>query len=366
MNKDEYYMRMVLELAKKGEGSTSPNPMVGAVLVKNGKILAKGYHKRAGLPHAEIEALRRAGNRARGATLYVNLEPCNHFGKTPPCTDRIIKEGLRRVVIGMCDPNPINDGRGIEKLRQSGITIKCGVLENESKKLNRVFKTYTTKKRPFVTLKVAQSLDGKIATSSGRSRWITNESSRDFIHDLRGRVDAVLVGVKTVIKDDPLLNSRIKKPKNQPIRIILDSKLRTPRKSRVLKDKSSRVIIATGEDLPKKRISEFRKIGVDVVSFKKKDNMVDLRSLLKYLADEGISHLLVEGGGTVIANFLNKELADEMLIFIAPKIIGGRDAVTSVEGRGIREVDQAVELKDMELKRFDKDILIKGYVCRDN
>lgn len=365
MNRDRFYMNIALNLARKGLGMTNPNPVVGAVLVKDGRVLAKGYHKRAGEPHAEIEAIRKAGKKAKGATLYVTLEPCDHFGKTPPCTDRIIKEGIKRVVIGMRDSNPINHGRGIAKLRRNSIDVRCGILAKEASRLNRVFTTYITQKRPFVTLKAAQSLDGKIAASSGDSRWITNEYSRRFVHRLRSRVDAVLVGVNTIIKDDPLLSSRIKSAKRQPVRIILDTSLKTPQGSRILKDRSARTIIATAKASAQK-ISKFKKRGVDVEVFKKNRYGVDLKSLLRFLARNEISHLLVEGGGSVIASFLKEGVADEILFFISPRVIGGRDAITSVEGDGVRAINQSVVLKNIEVKRFGEDILIKGDVHRNN
>lgn len=365
MSRDRFYMNIALDLARKGLGKTRPNPAVGALLVKNGRILAKGYHKRAGLPHAEIEALNSAGKAAKGATLYVTLEPCGHFGKTPPCTDRIIKEEVKRVVIAMRDPNPVNCGRGVEKLRKNSISVKCGVLEKEAALLNRVFTTYITQKRPFVTIKAAQSLDGKIATPSGDSKWITNERSRRFVHRLRSRVDAVLVGVNTVIKDDPLLNSRIRGAKRQPVRIILDSRLRTPRTSRILKDRSARTIIAT-TPAAAKRAGRFEDMGVEVGVFRKKRDGVDLKSLLAFLAGKEISHILVEGGGSVIAGFLKEGLADEMLFFISPRVIGGRNAVTSVEGEGAKSIKESVVLKNIEIKRFGEDVLIRGDVHRNN
>jgi diaminohydroxyphosphoribosylaminopyrimidine deaminase/5-amino-6-(5-phosphoribosylamino)uracil reductase len=365
MDRKKHYMQMALALAKRAEGRTSPNPLVGAVLVKNNRVLSRGYHKKAGLPHAEIEALDRAGRRARGATLYVNLEPCAHFGRTPPCVDRIIRDGVKKVIIGMRDPSPLNNGKGIRRLRRHGVDVVTGVLRKESLDLNSIFNLYITRKRPYVAIKVAQSLDGKIATFTGNSRWITNESSRRFVHRLRGRADAVLVGVNTVIKDDPQLNVRIKNSKRQPVRVILDSKLKTPKKSRVLKNRPEGVIIATTRCAPRKKIAEFRKMGIDVVSFKEEKGMVDIRSLLRYLASRGISYLLVEGGGAVISSFLNKDLADEIFIFISPKIIGGRNAVTSVEGEGVRSVKEAFRLKNIELRRFKEDILVQGNVHRD-
>jgi len=366
MYNDDYFMKMALALARKGRGRTSPNPMVGAVLVKGGKVLSRGYHRGFGLAHAETEALNRAGRQARGATLYVNMEPCDHFGKTPPCTERIIKEGIKRVVIGMCDPNPVNYGKGIRRLRRSGIEVKCGVLNKESKMLNRAFKSFVTKKRPYVTVKVAQSLDGKIATSAGRSKWITAEVSRRLVHRLRSSADAVLVGVNTIIKDNPILNVRHNGNKKQPLRIVLDSRLVTPAKSRVITDKSCRTVIATTEKAFDKDGDKLRKGNVDVVPFKSKKDMVCVDALLKYLARRGVSHLLVEGGGTVIANFLKYRLVDEMFIFISAKIIGGRDAVTSVEGEGVKHLKDAVRLRDIEIKRLREDILIRGHVQRDN
>lgn len=357
---------MVLELARKPEGNTTPNPLVGALLVKGGKIVGRGYHRKAGLPHAEIEALKRSGSKAKGATLYVNLEPCDHFGKTPPCTDKIIERGIKRVVIGMRDPNPINCGRGIKKLKRKKINIKCNVLKKESRDLNRVFNTYITKDRPYVTVKAAQSLDGKIATASGESKWITGKSSRRFVHRLRSKVDAVLVGVNTVIKDNPLLTSRIKNARKQPVRVVLDSNLRISLNSKIIRNRSSKVIIATTPSAPKKKASKLRKMGIDVVSFGGNKGRVKIRLLLKYLAKNEISHLLVEGGGTVTASFIDGGFVDEMLIFVSPRIIGGKDAPTSVEGRGVISINNAFKLNNVKLKRFNKDILIRGNVYRHN
>ena len=360
MHSDEYFMKMALALAKKAEGLTNPNPLVGAVLVKNGKVLARGYHKKAGSFHAEIEALDKAGKRAMGSTLYVTLEPCVHYGKTPPCVDRIIDDGVKRVVIGARDPNPVNKGKGIKRLRSKGIDVVSGLLQKKARGLNRVFNLYITQKRPYVSIKAAQSLDGKIATFAGHSKWITNSSSRRFVHRLRNRVDAVLVGVNTVIKDDPRLSARIGNSKKQPIKIILDSTLKTPLKSRLLKGREKDVIVAATVLAPKERIKRFKRAGIDVAFFKEDNGTVDIRSLLKFLAKREISHILVEGGGTVIASFLDKGFADELFIFISPKIIGGKDALTSVEGRGARLVSGAIKLKDIELKRFDEDILVHG------
>jgi len=359
---DEYYMKMALGLAEKGLGRTNPNPVVGAVLVKNGRVISTGYHKGAGLAHAEIEALDRAGRKAKGATLYVNLEPCSHFGRTPPCVDRIIKEGIKRVVIGMRDPNPLVNGKGIAELKRHGIEVKDGVLEKEARNINRIFASYVTKKRPFVTIKVAQSMDGKIATYTGDSKWVTNEESRKFVHKLRSEADAVLVGVNTVIKDDPLLTARAFKAKRQPLRIVLDSALKIPMKSRIIKTGPGRVVIATTQKAPGRKKEALEKKGVIVLPLKEDRGKVDLQALLLSLAKRGVSHLLVEGGGNVAAGFVERNLADEILFFISPKIIGGKDAVTSIEGRGIERVAQAVRLNDVNVERFGEDILVRGYL----
>ncbi len=366
MKKDEYYMKIAITLAKKGTGKTSPNPLVGAVLVRGGRVLARGYHKRAGSLHAETSALRAAGTKAKGATLYVNLEPCDHYGKTPPCTESIIKSGIKRVVIGTPDPNPINNGKGALRLKRSGIRVDSGVLEAESKAVNRVFNTFIIKKRPFVTVKAAQSLDGKIATFPGHSRWITNHLSRRFAHRIRSHVDAVLVGINTVLKDDPLLNCRLKSPGKQPLRIGLDSRLRIPKKCRLIRERSSKVIIATLKSSSKKKALELERLGVSVISFKERGGMIDIRELLRFLAKQDVSHLLVEGGGTVIASFFEKGVVDEALFFLSPRIIGGKHALTAVEGGGVRSVNEAIKLKEIKIRRFGGDVLIRGHVYGNN
>jgi len=366
MGKDEYYMRMALDLAKKGIGKTDPNPMVGAVLVKDGKVISTGYHKRAGLAHAEIEALSKAGRKAKGSTLYVNLEPCSHFGRTPPCVNRIIKDGVKRVVVGMRDPNPLVNGKGIAELKAHGLEVRSGVLMREAGKINRIFAARMARKRPFVTIKVAQSLDGKIATYTGDSKWITGEASRRYVHRLRSRVDAVLVGVNTVINDDPLLTARVGNVRKQPLRVVLDSRLRIPRKSRILCLDPSTVIIATTNRSSAKDRSILENMGVKVLVLREARGQVDLSGLLKYLGERGVSHILVEGGGKVVASFLKNGLVDEAMFFISPKIIGGKEAITSVEGDGIRLVEKAPRLYDITVKRLGDDILVRGYVHRDN
>ena len=341
MKTDEKYMRLALSLARRAKGLTSPNPAVGAVIVKAGKVVGKGYHKRCGLPHAEINALNAAGDKAKDATLYVTLEPCDHFGRTPPCTDAIIKARIKRIVAGMKDPNPANNGRGIRKLRKHGIKTSVGVLEDKARDLNRPFIKFITTGMPYVTVKMAESLDGKIATKTGDSKWVTSEDSRQYVRKLRSKVDAVMVGVNTVIKDDPALLSRIPGVR-EPARVIVDSDLKTPRNAKIFSTASiSPVYIATA---------------------KRKHGKVDLRDLLKKLGKMGMINVMVEGGGGLVAGLIEKKLVDEFLFFIAPKIIGGKDAVTSVEGTGVRQMSQALMLNNMKIRKFRKDILITAEV----
>lgn len=340
MNADEKYMRMALGLARRAEGLTSPNPLVGAVIVKRGKVIGRGYHKRCGLPHAEVNALKDAGDKARGAVLYVTLEPCNHFGRTGPCTDALMEAKIKRVVIGMKDPNPLNNGRGIKKLHSRGIKISVGVLENEAKELNKPFIKFITTGMPYVTVKMAESLDGKIATKRGDSKWITSEDSRRYVHRLRARADAVMVGANTAIKDDPALLSRNSKGK-QPVRVIVGNIDKMARNARIFSTAGKSPVY---------------------IAAPKRGGRVDLKDLLRKLGKMGIMHLLVEGGGELVASLVEKRLVDEFLFFIAPKIIGGRDALTPVEGGGIERMSQALILNKMKIRKFKKDILIEAEV----
>jgi len=341
MTIDEKYMRMAIDLARRAEGLTNPNPAVGAVVVKKGKIVGKGYHKRCGLPHAEVNALKSAGSRAKGATLYVTLEPCDHFGRTAPCTGAIVRAGIKKVVMAMKDPNPINNGRGTRRLIRCGIKTVAGVLEKEARALNKPYIKFITTGMPFVTVKAAQSIDGKIATKTGESKWITSDDARKFVHDLRAKVDAVMIGSNTAIKDDPLLLSRSPKGR-QPVRVVVDSMGRVPKEARVFsRMDESPVIVATAG---------------------KRGGRVDLKELLKKLGEMGIIHVLVEGGGELIASLVEKRLADQFLFFVAPKIIGGRDAKTSVEGVGIKHLSESLALKDLKIHKFKRDILIEASV----
>lgn len=340
MSIDHKYMALAIALAKRAEGMTSPNPMVGAVIVKNGRIVGRGYHKRAGLAHAEINALRQAGAKTKGATLYVTLEPCDHFGRTPPCTAAIIKSGIKLVVIAMRDPNPVNNGSGIKKLSRHGIKTKVGLLARDAEAMNKPYIKFITKKIPFVTVKVAQSLDGKIATKTGDSKWISSGDSRRYVHELRRIADAVMVGANTVRRDDPLLLSRLSQGK-QPVRVIVGGRSALPRQAKVFLDPHKAPVILV------------RPAG----RFGKK---VDLKKLLMALAKRGIINILVEGGGELIAGLVKENLVDRFLVFIAPKIIGGRDAKTAVEGNGVEKIRDALGLKNMSVKRFKEDILIEA------
>ena len=357
----EYYMRRAIALALKAKGKTTPNPMVGAVVVKNSRIVGEGYHKKAGSAHAEIIALDEAGSAARGGTLYVTLEPCAHFGRTPPCVDTIIKRGIREVIIGMIDPNPLNNGRGSSVLRQHKIKVECGLLESELKKINEVFIKYITKKMPFVIVKVAQSLDGKIATASGDSKWITSDKSRIFAHRLRASFDAIVVGVNTVLRDNPKLDAWFSK--QQPIKIIVDSRLSTPEGANIFSS-GAKVIIVTlptrqGQETANRAIlSEKAKI----LEVKEKAGQVNLKDMLKKIASLGISSIFVEGGGTLIGSLFDEGLVDKVLFFTSPKIIGGKNAVGSVMGKGVTRVEQAIKLKEIMLKRIGEDYLFEGYI----
>lgn len=328
---DSYFIQGALRLAKKGLGWTFPNPMVGAVLVKRGNVVGEGYHHKLGEPHAEIEAIREAKTDLKGSTLYLNLEPCYHYGRTPPCVDAIIKTGIARVVCSTLDPNPKVYGRGVEKLRKAGIEVEVGVLEKEAQKLNEAFFTFHTKKRPFVAIKFAASLDGKIATRTGDSKWITNERARMFARKLRGEHQAVLVGINTVLKDDPHLGTRIKGLKD-PVRIILDPHSKIPNNAQVLRDEN--VLIVNEE--------------------------IIIPALLENLAEKDIISVLVEGGGRTIGNFVDEKLVDKVYVFHAPIIIGGEKSVSSVSGVGFETVKEALHLKDVKFKKFDDTMLTIG------
>ncbi|OGX17100.1 MAG: riboflavin biosynthesis protein RibD [Omnitrophica WOR_2 bacterium RBG_13_44_8b] len=357
----EHYMDLAIRLALKAKGKTSPNPAVGALVVKNGRIIGKGFHEKAGLAHAEIIALDEAGKNAKRATLYVTLEPCAHFGRTPPCADRIIKSGVKQVVIGMVDPNPLNNGKGISILKQQGIKVKVGVLEDSLKKINEAFIKYISKKTPFVTIKVAQSLDGKIASRSGDSKWITSDKSRGLAHRMRADYDAIMVGVNTVLRDNPKLNVWFSH--KQPVKVVVDSQLSTPADS-VIFQGNSKVIIVTLASRPGQE-TENRKIlaqKAEIVEVKEKAGQINLKDMMKKLARQEITNILVEGGGMLIGSLFDEKLVDKIIFFISPKIIGGKEAISSVMGKGISRVDEAIKLRDVQLRHFGEDFLVEAYI----
>lgn len=357
------FMQKAITLARKGSLKVSPNPKVGCVLVKEGKIISQRSHQHFGGAHAEINALKEAGLRAKGSTMYINLEPCRHYGKTPPCTEAIIEAGVKEVVVGIIDPNPLVNGKGLRELKAKGIKIKLGVLKEECAKLNEPYIKYITRGIPFVILKSAMSLDGKIATPKGDSQWITSEASRKYVKTLRNQVDAILVGIDTVLQDNPgLLSSRSKK---RPIRVILDSHLRIPLDARVLNSRAPTIVV-TQNGVDKKRIENLEARGVEVLQIPKwrkhPQRGLDLKFLMKKLAKRGITSILIEGGGKVNASALEMGLVDKILFFIAPKIVGGENAITPVEGEGIDRIGEAIKLKDTKIRKFGDDILFEGYV----
>ncbi len=358
-------MRRALQLAKRGWGNVSPNPMVGAVIVKGGRIIAEGYHRRAGERHAEIAALEKARRRASGSTMYVNLEPCTHYGRTPPCVEKIIEAGVKRVVIAMKDPNPLVSGKGIRRLKKAGIQTEIGTLREEAENLNEVFIKFVKKGLPFVIVKTAMTLDGKIATALGDSRWISGEKARRFSHKLRSGVDGILVGINTVIRDDPQLNVRYWRNLRHPKKIIVDSRCRIPLNAKVFSEGGD-VIIAACLDCPPKKREKFRKMGVEILVVKGAGGRVNLTKLMNELGKRGVTSLLIEGGGEVIASALSCGIVDKLFFFIAPKIAGGRCAVTPVEGEGVGRISEAIKISRMKIRHFDEDILVEGYVYGDN
>ncbi len=362
---DTKYMSLAISLAKKAEGMTSPNPLVGAVLVKQGRIIGKGYHRRAGLPHAEIEAILDSENKRKvvnGSTLYVTLEPCCHTNKrTPRCVDSIIKKGISNVVVGTLDPNPKVSGNGIELLKQSGVKVRVGVAEDACKLINEAFFKYIRFGIPFVTLKLACTLDGKIATRTGDAKWIGSESQRNFAHQLRKKVDAILVGIETVLHDDPELTVRLaKRDTDHPIPIVLDSRLRIPIESRLLKIHKSPLIITTSNaDQGKK--NDLENMGSKVlICGSDKNGKIDLPSLLKKLGELEITSVLIEGGSRVAASALSQRVVDKIVLFYAPKIIGA-EGLSMVGDLNILKVKEALAIRGLKVKVFGEELMIEGY-----
>jgi diaminohydroxyphosphoribosylaminopyrimidine deaminase/5-amino-6-(5-phosphoribosylamino)uracil reductase len=360
MKDDERWMKQVLRLAEKGWGRTSPNPLVGAVLVKNGNVVGKGYHAKAGEAHAEIMALQQAKEEARGAVLYLNLEPCTHYGKTPPCVHQVIQSKVKRVVIGMEDPNPLVNGKGVEILRRAGLKVDVGILKKECQRLNEAFSKFILKKEPFVILKAAATLDGKIATRNGDSKWISGEASRHLVHRWRDRVDGVLVGIGTVLKDDPMLTARIRKGRD-PYRIVLDSRLKIPEKAKVIRTSPSKTIIASTEKAPKGKIEKLEQRGVQILLLDSKQGKINLKSCLSKLGEMGMMSLMVEGGSQVNGSFLDQGLIDKFFLFLSPKIMGDPQALGIFGGKGVSRVQESTVLKEIMTRKIGEDIFIESY-----
>ena len=368
---DTYFMKKALDIAGYALGRTSPNPLVGAVIVRDGRIIGQGWHRKAGEAHAEINALNQAGCLAEDATMYVNLEPCSHQGRTEPCIDALIAAGIKRVVIAMTDPNPLVSGKGIERLRSAGIDITVGKLAAEAAKLNEVFIKWITAKLPFVAIKTAMSLDGKIAAHTSHSKWITGEQARGFVHELRDKYDGILVGIGTLLADNPELTTRLPNSyccscgKNA-VRIIVDSQARTPLTAKVVADGLAPTIIAVSDDASDEKITALKNKGVEVLTVKKSPNFnkkgIDLHGLLKQLGERGITSILVEGGSSINASFFEANLADKIYWFVAPTIIGGQNAPGPVGGIGVSAVDKAIVLEDIEVKRVGEDFLFSASI----
>ncbi len=364
---DEGYMRHALALAAKGRGTTTPNPMVGAVIVKDGRIIGEGYHIRAGEGHAEVNAFKNCTEDPEGATIYVTLEPCSHYGKTPPCADLVVSKKVARCVVAAMDPNPLVAGRGVKKIQDAGIEVVTGILADESAKLNEVFMKYIVTNRPFVLFKAAMSLDGKIATSTGESQWISSETSREEVHSLRHAYTGIMAGIGTVLADDPMLNCRMEGAK-QPIRIIVDSKLRIPMTSKLVQTAGEYpLVIACLEDPDEEKKKALTDAGVKVLETPANDEgHVDLSILMELLGMMKIDSVLLEGGGILADSALRAGIVDKVQIYIAPMIIGGESAKTPVEGKGITELADCLKLTDVSVTMSGCDIKVIGSVKGGN
>ena len=365
---DKRFMKMALDLAEKGQGFTSPNPMVGAVVVNDGKVVGKGYHQAAGKAHAEVNAIDDAGALTKDATLYVTLEPCNHTGRTPPCTEKVLSACIRRVVVAMKDPNPNVKGEGSDYLKNQGIDVTVGVCEEQAKRLNEVYIKYVSTKRPFSIVKCAATLDGRIATRTGDSKWVTGEESRKYVHRLRHAVDAIMIGINTVKKDNPSLTTRLtNRIENfkglDPTRVILDTHLRISEKAKLLQlDSDSDTIIVTGHSVSGDKKTGIENQGARIIESPLKDGLIDLDRLMDRLGALGITCLLIEGGSSVIASSLSAGIVDKIIFFFAPKILGGDDGMPICKGAGAASMSSCIPVKDIHILRFDDDVMIEGYI----
>ncbi len=360
--KDIFYLQMAYALAGKAVGWASPNPYVGAVLVKGEKIVGEGYHEKPGQPHAEIVALRKAGSLARNSTAYITLEPCVHWGKTPPCIDALLPAGLKRFVISDLDPNPLVYKKGVKRLREAGIEVSVGLLREKNRRLNETYLKYITKKIPFITAKAAVSLDGKISTKKFSSRWISSPQTREYFHLLRGEYDALMIGVNTLIKDDPLLTIRHPNWKGKRLtRIILDSHLRFPLKARILSTLSQgKILVFTTQNASQKKADALRRGGVEVVILS--SSRINLKKVLSWLGLHEISSVLVEGGGHLLTSMFEEKMVDKTFISISPKLIGGATAPSFLQGTGVDLVKDSLYLKRTHSFQIDEDIIMEGYL----
>ncbi|MGI6092784.1 MAG: bifunctional diaminohydroxyphosphoribosylaminopyrimidine deaminase/5-amino-6-(5-phosphoribosylamino)uracil reductase RibD [Veillonellaceae bacterium] len=359
---DTFYMRQALMLAKNSLGRTSPNPLVGAVIIRDGEVVGTGWHKKAGTPHAEIHALNQAGSLAKDATIYVTLEPCCHHGRTGPCTEALIKAGIKKAVIAMTDPNPKVAGCGIAKLRESGIEVVEGVLAAEAAKLNEVFIKWIATKMPFGVLKTAMTLDGKIATYTGHSKWITGSQARLRVHELRNTYDAIMVGIGTVLADNPELTTRLPNGGRNPVRIVVDSMARTPLSSKIITDGLARTIICVSENAPVDKIASLKSCGAEILIIHRNELGLDLRELFIELGNKNITSVLIEGGASINGSALQANIVDKIEWFIAPKIVGGIGAPGSVGSIGAATLDNAHLLEDINTNFIGEDILISAYL----
>jgi len=360
----QQYMQQALQIAAYAAGRTSPNPLVGAVIVKDGRVVGQGWHRKAGTEHAEIHALRQAGELAAGATIYVTLEPCSHYGRTGPCSKALIDARIKRVVIAMLDPNPLVAGKGVAMLKAAGIEVETGLLQEQAERLNEVFLKWIMTKMPFAVMKTAMTLDGKIATAAGNSKWISNEVSRRRVHELRDVYDGILVGIGTVLADDPALTTRLASQSGKnPLRIVVDSRARTPLTAKVVTDGQAETLIAVTVAAEAAKVEALRQAGVEVLVVND-GQQVDLKQLFCRLGERGICSIFVEGGALINYSLLKAGLIDKVYSFIAPKMVGGSSAPGPVGGDGVETLDQAFLLEDVETELLAGDILVSGYINR--
>ncbi|WP_338471954.1 bifunctional diaminohydroxyphosphoribosylaminopyrimidine deaminase/5-amino-6-(5-phosphoribosylamino)uracil reductase RibD [Niallia sp. XMNu-256] len=364
MKNDYDFMKLALDLAATAKGKTNPNPLVGAVIVKDGMVVGSGLHRKAGEPHAEVHAFRMAGEHAKGATLYVTLEPCSHFGKTPPCALLVKESGVKRVVIAMKDPNPLVAGRGIKILEDAGIEVEVGLLEEEAKKVNERFIHNMVHGTPFIISKIAMTLDGKIAAHTGHSKWVTGEESRRKVHYLRNEVDGILVGIGTVLADNPMLTTRLPQGGKNPVRIILDSKLQTPIDAKITDCSEAETWIFAKEGSEQEKARMLQEKGVQVLFVPEVEMGLDIHHILKVLFSKGITDVLVEGGSEVNGSFLRAGLINKFLMYVAPKILGGRHSLTPYTGVDVDSMDEAIAVDWDTIEQIGEDLLITAYPKR--